>query len=67
MKPKTVEALVWVLVYSGMLIAALGLFLRDAEPLVSLILIVLGLSDAAAGVVLIVWRSRMTNPSKEKP
>ena len=65
MKPKKIETLVWLLIYSGMLIAALGLFLRASEPIAGLVLIVAGLVDAAAGVLLIWLRSRMTTDSKE--
>ena len=65
MKPKKVETLVWLLIYSGMLIAALGLFLRASEPIAGLVLIAAGLVDAAAGVLLIWLRSRMTTDSKE--
>jgi hypothetical protein len=65
MKPKKIETLVWLLIYSGMLISALGLFLRASEPIAGLVLIVAGLVDAAAGVLLIWLRSRMTTDSKE--
>ena len=65
MKPKKIETLVWLLIYSGMLIAALGLFLRTSEPIAGRVLIVAGLVDAAAGVLLLWLRSRMTTDSKE--
>ena len=65
MKPKKIETLVWLLIYSGMLIAALGLFLRASEPIAGRVLIVAGLVDAAAGVLLLWLRSRMTTDSKE--
>jgi len=65
MKAKKIETLVWLLIYSGLLIAALGLFLRASEPIAGLVLIVAGLVDAAAGVLLIWLRSRMTTDSKE--
>ena len=65
MKPKKIETLVWLLIYSGMLIAALGLFLSDREPAVATVIIGIGLADVAAGVVLIWLRSRMNTDSKE--
>jgi hypothetical protein len=60
MKPKAVQTLAWVLIYSGLLVAALGLFLVDAgSGLGGGVLLAVGLADAAAGVVLIWVRSRM--------
>ena len=60
MKPKSVEKLTWVLIYGGLLLAALGLFLGEAgHGALGGALIAVGLADAAAGVVLIWHRSRM--------
>ncbi len=58
MKPKSVEALAWVLIYSGLLLASLGAFLRH-DSLVGWALIAVGAMEAVAGAVLIVLRSRM--------
>ncbi|MDH5339302.1 MAG: hypothetical protein OEW22_05960 [Rubrivivax sp.] len=70
MQAKTVEKLAWVLIYSGLLLACLGLFLRPAQAMVGLTLIGVGLLDAAAGVGLIYWRSRMpqtdTSPKEKR-
>ncbi len=65
MQPKKVETLVWLLIYSGLLIAALGLFLSDSEPAAGSVIIAIGLADVAAGVVLIWLRSRMKPDPKE--
>jgi hypothetical protein len=59
MKPATMETLAWVLIYSGLLLLCLGLFLqRDGGMVLGWALVVAGALDAAAGVVLIWWRSR---------
>jgi hypothetical protein len=67
MKPKSTEALAWVLIYSGLVIAALGLFLLPRERTAAIVLMAVGLIDAAAGAVLIWLRSRMNTDSKETP
>lgn len=69
MNAKTIETLAWVLIYSGLLVAVLGLFLRRTEVVLGSVIIATGLLDMAAGVVLIWLRSRMKGeprrPSKE--
>lgn len=59
MKPATVETLVWVLMYGGLLGVGLGIALQRSEPALGWALIVTGSVLAAAGVVLIYVRSRM--------
>jgi hypothetical protein len=59
MRPKTAETLAWVLIYSGLLLASLGLFVRQTQAVAGTVLIVAGLLGAAAGVGLIWLRSRM--------
>ena len=59
MKTSTVEALVWVLVYGGLLLLCLGLFVLRADGLLGWPLVLLGGAVALAGVVLIYLRSRM--------
>ncbi|MBK7263709.1 MAG: hypothetical protein IPI03_18355 [Rubrivivax sp.] len=65
MKPKTVEALAWLLIYSGLLLLSLGLFLRRSDDLVGWLLIAAGVADAATGATLIWWRSHMTDDTLE--
>lgn len=66
MKTKTLETLAWVLIYSGLLLAVLGWFVqRTHDPnhdWMGWTLVVVGGLDAAAGVFLIWWRSRMSDP-----
>lgn len=59
MKPSTVDAIAWVLIYSGLLLAVLGLFVVRSDPALGLWLLVVGLALALAGVLLIWVRSRM--------
>ena len=59
MKTSTVEALVWVLVYGGLLLLCLGLFVLRADDLLGWPLVLAGGATAVAGAVLIYIRSRM--------
>ena len=70
MTAKRAETMAWVLIYSGLLLLVLGLFLRAGSPLAGWALVALGALDAAAGVLLIFLRSRMPDPPappKETP
>lgn len=67
MKTSTVETLTWVLIYGGLLVASLGLFVQRAHDPLGWSLVVLGGLATAAGVVLIVVRSRMANPPADPP
>lgn len=59
MKPSTVEALVWVLIYGGLLLLCLGLFVARTDGSLGWLLVLAGGALAAAGVLLIYLRSRM--------
>ena len=59
MKTSTVEALVWVLIYGGLLLLVLGLFVARRDAGLGWVLGSAGAVRAAAGVALIVVRSRM--------
>lgn len=59
MKPKTVEALAWVLLYGGLLLLVLGLAMARADATLGWSLVIAGGAVALAGVVLIGVRSRM--------
>ncbi len=67
MKTTTAGTLAWVLVYSGLLIVSLGLFLAPRDGAIGSAVIIVGVADAAAGVLLIWLRSRMKDDPKEKP
>ena len=59
MKPATVEAWVWILIYGGMLLFCLGLFVGRGDAPLGGVLGVAGAGLVAAGVLLIYLRSRM--------
>ncbi len=59
MRPQTAQTLAWVLIYSGLLLAALGWFVQDGGAAWGHALWIIGLADAAAGIGLIWWRSKM--------
>ena len=54
-----VGALIWVLVYAGLLVCAVGLSLHDTHPNLGKALAISGLLSAAVGVALIGVRARM--------
>lgn len=61
-KTSTVEALVWVLVYGGLLAFSLGTFAARHDAVVGRVLQWIGGVLAALGVLLIWLRSRMKDP-----
>lgn len=63
MKTSTVETLVWVLIYGGLLLVGLGLSVQRMHDPLGWSLVVIGGIGAAIGVVLIYVRSRMKSPS----
>ena len=59
MSNRTLETLTWVLIYSGLLLAALGFFMRrGGSEMVGWALVAAGAADTIAGVVLLWLRSR---------
>lgn len=63
MKPERLETLVWVLIYSGLAVLILGLWVRGADAAVGQVLAWAGGLLALVGVVLIWVRSRMSGGS----
>lgn len=59
MKASTVETLVWVLVYGGLLGLSLSVFVSRADGPLGIVLAVAGSVATAAGAILVVVRSRM--------
>jgi hypothetical protein len=58
-KPKSVEALAWVLLYGGLLLLVLGLAVGRAQATLGWSLVAVGAVVAAVGVSLIWIRSKM--------
>lgn len=63
MTTQTVDKLIWVLIYGGLLLGSLGLFVQRSHDPMGWTLVLLGGGAAAAGAVLIWVRSKM----KETP
>jgi len=59
MKTSTVEAWVWVLVYGGLLLFCLGLFIDHSDFALGWLFNLVGGALAVVGVVLIFLRARM--------
>ena len=66
MRTKTVEKLTWVLIYGGLLVLSLGLFLLRSGADMGSALLLAGAAAAVVGVALVVVRSRMPD-SPEPP
>lgn len=59
MRSTTVETLAWVLIFSGLLLACLGLFAMSSDVRMGRALLFFGGTEAAIGAALVWWRSRM--------
>jgi hypothetical protein len=58
MSNAALEKLVWVLIYGGLLLASLGVFVARTDPVSGWVIVGVGLTAAAVGAVLIWVRSR---------
>lgn len=65
MKTSTVETLVWVLIYGGLLVLSLGYFVGRQEQTLGNGLMLGGAAIAGIGVVLIYVRSRMKSSERK--
>ena len=59
MRTKTVEKWAWLLIYGGLLVLSLGLFLLRSSAGMGWALVLAGAAAAVAGGALVVARSRM--------
>ena len=64
MKTSTVETWVWVLLYGGLLVLSLSVFVGRADAAFGWVLAIAGLLASALGVLLIYLRSRMKQEPK---
>ena len=66
MKASTVDTLIWVLFYGGLLTVGLGMSVLRSDDGLGYGLIVAGVVMAVAGFALLYVRSRMNEPSQPK-
>jgi hypothetical protein len=59
MRAATIEKLVWVLIYGGLLLGGLGLFVDREGSALGIVMVVIGAVAVLAGIVLVWARSRM--------
>jgi hypothetical protein len=62
MQAATVEKLVWVLIYGGLLLGGLGLFVDREGSVLGIVMVAVGALALVAGIVLVWVRSRMPSP-----
>ena len=65
MNVKRIEKWTWVLIYGGLLLLSLGLFVLRTSAVMGWALLLTGGAGVAAGIVLVVLRSRMPELNKE--
>jgi hypothetical protein len=66
MKSQTLEILIWVMIYGGLLLLVAGLAVSRNEIEIGSVMIVLGIVIAALGFAGIYLRSRMNDASNKK-
>jgi len=59
LSPGRIETLVWVLIYGGLLVFAVGLALREVHGVMAGSVSIGGLAVVAVGIVLVWYRSRL--------
>jgi hypothetical protein len=59
MRAATVEKLVWVLIYGGLLLGGLGLFVDREGSALGIVMVVIGAAALLAGIVFVWVRSRL--------
>ena len=67
MRTKTVEKWTWVLIYGGLLVLSLGLFLLLGSATMGWALVLAGAAAAVTGAALVVARSRMPEVPESSP
>lgn len=58
MRNATLDRLIWVLIFGGLLLFSLGLFVPASQPVLQVLLVGGGAVCAVAGVVLVAVRAR---------
>jgi hypothetical protein len=58
MRNATLDSLIWALIFGGLLVFSVGLFVPDNRSVLQVLLVAGGAVSAAAGVVLVAVRAR---------
>jgi hypothetical protein len=67
MKTSTVDTLIWVLIYGGLLAVGLGLYVQRTDSTLGTTVVAVGGVVAAIGFALIYVRSRMKDDNPSAP
>ena len=67
MRTKTLEKWTWLLIYGGLLVLSLGLFVLRSSADTGWVLVLAGAAAVVAGVVLVVARSRLPDIPEPPP
>ena len=67
MRTKTIEKWAWLLIYGGLLVLSLGLFLLRSSAGMGWALVLAGTAAAVTGAALVVARSRMPEVPESSP
>jgi hypothetical protein len=67
MNAKTAQKWVWILIYAGLILLALGLSVQRSDAALGWGIAAPGVAAIVAGIVLIWVRSRMNDNTKETP
>jgi hypothetical protein len=68
MRAATLERLIWVLIFGGMLLFTLGLFVgRGGGDALAWVMLAVGAAAVVVGVVLVFVRARMPGDDARKP
>ena len=67
MRTKTIEKWAWLLIYGGLLVLSLGLFLLRSSTGMGWALVLAGAAAAVTGAALVVARSRMPEVPESSP
>jgi len=66
MKPSTLDTLIWVFIYGGLLVVGLGLSVARSADALGYAIVVAGGVVTAVGVVMVYLRSRMGDKLTDK-
>ncbi|HWP19815.1 MAG TPA: hypothetical protein VNO84_11850 [Burkholderiaceae bacterium] len=65
MDARWLDRIVWTLIFGGLLVCCLGVFVERRDEALGLLLVWGGAAAATAGVILIGWRARLGRQQRE--